>query len=524
MFPYSLLRTGLVLFLVLSIICNYVGLVNAQSLQETPYSASDSVRRGLSGPLDMSPSNPLGLPGSSLLGPRGSDSIPISSGMFQGLLPNIPNLQLGYIYNFGQSVRAGRASIDYLLPINLNSDTTVYGETHAEFQSFWKTLSGANSRTDISIGGGYRRMLDNKTLVGINGFYDTSRLFRRWYSSGSVGIELAAEIAGNDAIDINANWYGRLFNSDVLSNAFRYGPSNYDFQAGYSHELWNNGPDLRLSATGYKFDVGSKVYGYYGQGELKSRDGMFVLKSNVGYDRLNQTYYTVGAYINMGFQVENLLSGKSPLTMPEPIFKSPRNLRRMLSKTTDRNWYQPTSVVVNREPPPDPPTPTPPGPTPPTPTPPTPTPPGPEPTYIIRTTQGTLTLGKDDLKLGLPYYSSNIGLFNEGPVSYSDLQKVTKGLVRVTVSGSFINIAPSYINADTRIVFGEQPSHYGSTFASISAGSPAGTYEFNLFLAGSNYFTNNNIQNPDRMLFDTWGAIPPPNSIDWSAIVWFYTD
>lgn len=352
--------------------CNYVGLVNAQSLQQTPYSASDSVRRGLSGPLDLSPSNPLGLPGSSLLGPRGSDSIPISSGLFQGILPNIPNLQLGYIYNFGQSVRAGRASVDYLLPINLSPDTTVYGEAHGEFQSFWKTTPGSsNNRTDLSLGGGYRRMLGSKALVGINGFYDTSRLYGDWYSSGSAGVEMAAEISGNDAIDLNFNWYGRLFNTSVLSNAFRYGPSNYDFQVGYSHELWNNGPDLRLSATGYKFDVGSNVYGYYGQGELKSRDGMFVLKSNIGYDRLNQTYYTVGGYINMGFQVENLFSGKSPLTMPEPIFKSPRNLRRLLTKTADRNWYQPTSVVVNRNytpvttptPTPDPPTPDPPAPT-----------------------------------------------------------------------------------------------------------------------------------------------------------------
>lgn len=360
-----LIRTLLICFTIFTIIYN-CPLVWSQGLQ-TPYSAADSVRRGLSGPPDMTPSSPLGLPRGSVE----SDSIPISSGLFQGLLPNIPNLQLGYIYNFGQNVRSGRARVDYLLPVNLGPDTTVYAETHAEFQSFWKTLSGAgNNRTDLSFGGGYRRMIGNKTLVGVNGFYDTSRLFRRWYSSGSAGIELAAEIAGNDAIDMNFNWYGRLFNSAVLSNAFRYGPSNYDFQVGYSHELWNGGPDLRLSATGYKFQSGSNVYGYYAGTELKTRDGMFVLKSDIGHDKINKTYYTVGGYINVGLQLENLLSGKSPLTMPEPIFKSPRNLRRLLTKTADRNWYQPTSVVVNRNytptttttPTPDPPPPPPPPP------------------------------------------------------------------------------------------------------------------------------------------------------------------
>jgi len=368
-FSSLLIRIIFVCFTAIPIIC-FPQLVFSQGIQQTPYSAADTVRRGLSVPPDMSPSNPLGLPGSSLLGPRGSDSIPISSGLFQGLLPSIPNLQFGYIYNFGQYVRAGRASIDYLLPINLSPDTTVYGEVHSEFQSFWKNPTGsANNRVDLSLGGGYRRMLGSKALIGINGFFDNTRLFGSWYSSGSAGLEMAAEIAGNDAIDLNFNWYGRLFNSAVLSNAFRYGPSNYDFQVGYSHELYGGGPDLRLSATGYKFQAGSNVYGYYGGAELKSRDGMFVAKYDVGYDRLNKTYHSVAGYINMGFQVENLLSGKSPLAMPEPIFKSPRNLRRLLTRTADRNFYQPTSVVVNRNFTPTPPGPTPPGPTPDPPTP-----------------------------------------------------------------------------------------------------------------------------------------------------------
>lgn len=364
MFSYLLTKkTLLVCFTSLTFICCPL-LVWSQGLQQTPYSAADSVRRGLSGPPDISPSNPLSLP----RGSSGSDSIPISSGLFQGLLPNIPNLQLGYIYNFGQNVRAGRASVDYLLPVNLGNDSTIYGEAHGEFQSFWKTTPGSsNNRTDLSLGGGYRRMLGSRALVGLNGFFDTSKLYGNWYSSGSAGVEMAAEIAGNDAIDLNFNWYGRLFNSAVLSNAFRYGPSNYDFQVGYSHELYNGGPDLRLSATGYKFQAGSNVYGYDVGAEIKSRDGMFVLKSDVGQDRINRTYYTVGGYVNMGLQLEKLLSFESPFTMPEPIFKSPRNLRRLLTKTADRNWYQPTTVVVNRNytpttttPTPNPPTPDPP--------------------------------------------------------------------------------------------------------------------------------------------------------------------
>ena len=148
-----LTRSLLVWLTTFSITCICPFLLWAQGLQQTPYSAANAVRRGSSsGFPDLTPSNPLGLPGSSLQGPMGSDSIPISSSMFQGLLPSIPNLQLGYIYNFGQYVRAGRASVDYVLPVNLGPDATVYAETRAQFQSFWKNLSGPrNNRVDISL-------------------------------------------------------------------------------------------------------------------------------------------------------------------------------------------------------------------------------------------------------------------------------------------------------------------------------------------------------------------------------------
>ena len=123
------------------------------------------------------------------------------------------------------------------------------------------TRSGFNERTDLSFGGGYRTILNENTLLGVNGFFDTTKLGSRWYSSGSLGFEYAALLPGNDAIDLNFNWYGRLFDGKVLVKAFRRGPRNFDFQAGYSRELWDDGPDLRLSATGYRFSSGAGVSG-----------------------------------------------------------------------------------------------------------------------------------------------------------------------------------------------------------------------------------------------------------------------
>ena len=76
---------------------------------------------------------------------------------------------------------------------------------------------------------------------------------------------------------------------------------------------------------------------------------MFVLKYDVGHDKVNQTYQTVGGFVNVGFQLENLLKGESPFTMPEPIFKSPRSLRHMLTQKVKRDWHQPTAVVLLRK-------------------------------------------------------------------------------------------------------------------------------------------------------------------------------
>ena len=119
-----------------------------------------------------------------------SDIIPFSSGMLGDYMPQIPNLQLGFQYFFGDKVRSGQANADYLLPVNIGNNTVVFGEAHGNWWNFAnKPEGGASNRVDLSVGGGYRKILSDKLLVGVNGFYDTSRLFNDWYSSG-VGLVL----------------------------------------------------------------------------------------------------------------------------------------------------------------------------------------------------------------------------------------------------------------------------------------------------------------------------------------------
>lgn len=290
---------------------------------------------------------------------RGDDTIPVSSGMLAPFLPKIPNLEIGFLYSFGNNVSTGRFTADYLLPFRLGNDSVLFGEAHAESWGFWKrpsisvstpegftaTTPAASNRIDLSFGGGYRTMLGVNTLVGVNGFYDTSRLFDTWNSSGGLGLEFASNGVGDDAIDANFNWYGNLFNRDVLVNAFRNTGNSFDLEAGYSHALFNQALDLRLKLAGYQFDVGDKVYGWRGGADLTTRDGVFTLRYEYGSDRLNGQYNTLGGFINIGFQLENLLSRESPFTLPEPVFKSPRDLRRFLALKVKRNWQQPAAVL-----------------------------------------------------------------------------------------------------------------------------------------------------------------------------------
>jgi hypothetical protein len=329
----------------------------SQGIQQTPYSAADAVRSGMPPVVPGATStNPPGLPGSSVSGLGSSNNVSISSGLLRGILPSIPNLELGYTYTFGSNIRAGTASIDYLLPFNFGNSSTIYGEAHAEFQRFSYPQSGTGNQQslDLCLGGGYRRKFGNETLIGIHSFFDTASLSGNWYSCGSIGVEFAALIAGHDAIDVNFNWYGKALDAAFLMNSLDYipdvnqvgfGASNYDFQVGYSHELYGGGPDLRLSVTGYKFDTGSGVYGYYAGTELKSRNGVFVLKYDVGHDNSNLTYQAVGAFMNIGFRLENLVAGESPFEMPKPVFQSPRNLAGLTETKVKRDWKHTTHVA-----------------------------------------------------------------------------------------------------------------------------------------------------------------------------------
>ena len=100
--------------------------------------------------------------------------------MLSPFLPRIPNLELGFLYYFGNRVNTGRFTADYVLPFRLGCDSVLFGEAHAEGWDFWKrstvsvaaapgftvTTSHTNNRVDLSFGGGYRTMLGSEHPPG----------------------------------------------------------------------------------------------------------------------------------------------------------------------------------------------------------------------------------------------------------------------------------------------------------------------------------------------------------------------
>jgi hypothetical protein len=319
------------------------------------------------GGLDLASTNPFGMPGTTAGLPQGSNSLYLNSGMFCDILPRISNLEIGYLYQFGNVISTGRLTFDYVLPAYPTHDSAAFGEAHAEFTNFGKTLQrifssgntttterGYPDRIDLSFGGGYRKIFGDNLLLGVNAFGDTSKLADQWYGSGGVGFEMAALGVGNDLVELNFNFYGNLFQGrNSIINAFRNGPGNFDVSARYSIELGDYGPDLRLKATGYQFDVGTKQYGFNTEAELRSRNGVFSVKAGTGHDPVNGWYHTVGGFVNVGLDFANLLKGESPFEMPEPIFRSPRNLRRLLTQNVDRNYISPPANTARAACPPN---------------------------------------------------------------------------------------------------------------------------------------------------------------------------
>lgn len=299
------------------------------------------------------------------------ESLNISDVLVRNILPKWANLDYGFSIVFSNSLTTGVYSADYLLPLQRSTQECFFLEAHTEYLGYRRTKSNAQTqselpfgvpvelltssmvdsypnRYDLSFGGGYRRLLVDSTLIGFNSFFDASRLYNNWYSSWGWGLEFCAIGPYNSAIDLHFNQYGNLFRGHAFLDAFRAQGTSLDFGGGYSMPLFDQRLDLRFGVDGYRFVLGDQHWGWRGTAELATRDGLATLRYEHGRDTINQSYDSVGAYINLAFDSQNLLNWGNPFTLPEPVFKNSRNMERNLTAKVRRNWHQPSAVILSR--------------------------------------------------------------------------------------------------------------------------------------------------------------------------------
>ncbi len=241
----------------------------------------------------------------------------MSYDLFQGILPQIPKLRLGYLYTFGKDLSWGRMTGDFFAPIGLSSSSTVFGQFHAEFQDYWRLpFAGAHHRVDLSAGAGYRKLINSNVMLGANVFYDSTRILSDWYSSAGAGAEAAVMLPNFDVLDFTYNYYGNLSRGNHGSDGeIINGPPNMDFELGYSHALFGRAPDLRARVNAYNYDIRQGIWGLKGGVDLTVLNGALTFRGEIGRDQLYGSYQTVGAFVNIPIRLDNVFTLKSPFVL-----------------------------------------------------------------------------------------------------------------------------------------------------------------------------------------------------------------
>lgn len=361
---HSVVQLGAAICIIVAVCC-LAGTTLAQSTKQSSYTVPNA---GSLNQANLVPLVPFGNPDRSL---SGSQPIAVSDSWLGNWKPRIPNLEFGFSYLFGNNLRQSRWIADYLYPVTILGDDALFGEIHAEslnsdsrvpvpfLNNFWnQTPPGAINRSDLSVGAGYRKLFQRDFLLGMNAFWDGAWLFGTGHSSLGLGFEMAANGPGDSLTDLTFNYYsnvygdfnsrGSVFPTFNLIDDIRNGRGNFDLEFGYSQPLFDRALDLRIKFAGYQFDYGNhRKPGFKTGADITTANGAFRLSLDYGWDGVTGTYGAVTGYVYTGFQVENLVKGQSPFDPAPPVFRSPRNLSRLLTLPVRRDWHKPSGVVAN---------------------------------------------------------------------------------------------------------------------------------------------------------------------------------
>ncbi len=293
---------------------------SSQSFPSNQFNPPSHRKPILEGLLDLKPSEPLGMPPLPEAGISPVNSILVDQSFFPELMIRIPNLEFGYLYAFGNGNHTSRLIIDYIVPIRVFEGDVVFFETHGRFEDFFDTLGGSEDPFfRVLFGGGYRKRLTDYLMVGINGFYNTSRVQGLWYRSALGGIEVASVTVGGTKLMFNFNAHGDLFGrEDGFFWTFK-GIGDAKAQLAYQTPLYvgDRSWELKLKVSRYWISrlLEPEHGGSFGA-EVLSKDGVFRFAYETGYDEYTERWNTIGVYFRLGFDPMKLVAGENPFSKP----------------------------------------------------------------------------------------------------------------------------------------------------------------------------------------------------------------
>lgn len=223
--------------------------------------------------------------------------------------------------------------MDLLVPVGLGNSGAVFLETSTRYgpvHSMWH--DSIDTRVDASVGIGARKAWKD-SFLGVNAFWDRTRLDGKWLSSRGVGTELILSPAPERYCDLSLNLYQG---------------GGVDAQLGYMFPVLDKGLDMRLKVEKYRFFDSDFVLGWKAGFDLLSADRTFALTYEYGQDSRRPSYHAVGCSLSLAFQLENIFSLKNPFLEPDPFRPGERTMEAKLSSQVKRAWRQPGTVVAAR--------------------------------------------------------------------------------------------------------------------------------------------------------------------------------
>ena len=266
--------------------------------------------------------------------------------------PLKPVFRSGFDFTSSTSGSSSSLMFDYFYPVDSNQCRVFFVETRFDQTAFWgqdpqwdsDALPGSrlsptgysSDRVDLSVGAGMRKLLPSGLIVGANAFLDSFGLDSNWHTSLGGGAEVTVLTFTDLILDLRFNAYERLFNRQVLANAYAdVGPS-YELRGGVSSPAFCGSWDLRLELAGYWYDIGKMVSGLRTGLELRSRDGLFTVGWEHGYDQFHGHYDVFRGFLNACFNWRNVFTCLPSFGRPESVFACRRNLRDLLSRAVGR--------------------------------------------------------------------------------------------------------------------------------------------------------------------------------------------